>query len=89
MLVTVATAALGRLPVVVVAKADITEAATAATFAVEVAVAAAGVERFAAATIVVALDGKATSAFPDKKIQKEFASVRADEALFPEPWHST
>jgi hypothetical protein len=75
MLVTVATAALGRLTVVVVAKADITEAATAATFAVEVAVAVAGVGRFAAAAIVVVPGGKATSAFPNKSIQKIFASA--------------
>jgi hypothetical protein len=43
-------------------------AATAATFKAEVAAVVAGVGRFAAATIVVVLNGKATSAFPDKSI---------------------
>jgi hypothetical protein len=52
-------------------------AATAATFAVEVAAAVAGVGRFEAAAIVVILDGKETPAFPDKSIQTLFASVRA------------
>jgi hypothetical protein len=66
-LVAAAEVAPGALPVAVVVKADITEAATAATFAGEIAVAA-GVGRFAAAAIVVVLDGKATSAFPDKSI---------------------
>jgi hypothetical protein len=56
----------GRLAVEVVVKPDITEAATAAT--VEVAVA--GVGMFAAAAIVVVLDGKATFVFPAKSIQK-------------------
>jgi hypothetical protein len=54
-LVAVARAAIARLPVAVVVNADITEAATAAAFAVEVAAAVAGVGRIAAAAIVVAL----------------------------------
>jgi hypothetical protein len=57
----------GRPLVAVVVKSDITEEATAAIFVVEVAVA--GVGRSAAAAIVTVLDGKATSAFPDKSIQ--------------------
>jgi hypothetical protein len=57
----------GRLLATVVAKAGIIEAATAATFAVEVAT---GVGRVAAAAIVAVVDGKATSGFPDKSIQK-------------------
>ncbi len=69
MLAAAAAEAVGRLPGAVVDKVDITEAATAATFAGEIAVAVAGVGRFAAAAIVVVLDGKATSAFPDKSIQ--------------------
>jgi hypothetical protein len=54
-LVAAAAVAVGRLPASVVAKAEITEAATATTFAVEVEVAVAGVGRFAAAAIVVVL----------------------------------
>ena len=52
-------------------------AVTAGRLPVAVAVAVAGVERFAAATIVVVLDGKATSVFPDRSTRKLFASVRA------------
>jgi hypothetical protein len=70
-------AAVGRLPVAVVVKVGTIKAATAATLAVEVAAVVAGVGRFIAA-IVVDLDGKATSAFPDKSIQNLFASVRVD-----------
>jgi uncharacterized Ntn-hydrolase superfamily protein len=88
-LIAVTRAAPGRLPVAAVVKADITEAVTAAMFAVEVAAAAAGVDRgrFAAAAIVVVLDGKATSAFPDKSIQKLFASLRVDRSALPRNWH--
>jgi hypothetical protein len=75
-LVTVAAAALGGPRAAVVVKVDNTDAVTAATFAVEVGVAVAGVGRFAAAAIAVVLDGKATSAFPDNSIQKLFTSVR-------------
>jgi hypothetical protein len=71
-------AALRRLPVAVVVKADVTEA-PAATFAVEGAAAvAAGVGRLAAGVvvaIVVLVDGKATSGFPDKSIQKRLGSL--------------
>jgi hypothetical protein len=60
-----------RLTVAVVVKAHIIEVATAAGAATSVVeVAAAGVGRLAVAAIVVVLDGNATSAFPDKCIQK-------------------
>jgi ABC-type sugar transport system ATPase subunit len=75
--VTTSAAVLRRLLVPVVVEADITEAATVATFAVEVTAAV------AAAAIVVVLDGKATSAFPDKSIQKLFGSVRAARSARP------
>jgi uncharacterized protein (DUF2141 family) len=76
-LVAAAAVAVGRLPVAVVVKADIKGAVTAATFAVEVAAAVAGVvDRFAAAAVVeILLEGKAISGFPSKNIQKLFASV--------------
>jgi hypothetical protein len=65
-----AEAIVGRLPVIVVVKTDITEAATAATCAAEVAaVLVVGAGRFAASVVVAVVDGKATSAFPDKSIQ--------------------
>jgi hypothetical protein len=67
-LVAAAAAAIGRLLFVVVVKADITEVATVATFAVEVAAAVAGIGMFAATAIAVVLDRKATSVFPDKSI---------------------
>jgi hypothetical protein len=68
----------GRLLATAVVKAGITEAATAATFAVAV-----GVGRFAAAAIVAVVDGKATSGFPDKSNQKLFASVRTARSARP------
>jgi hypothetical protein len=76
--VEIAAAAGRRLPVAGLRTADIAEATIAATFIEEAAAVIAGVERFAATgtAIVVVLDGKATSAFPDKSIQKIFASVR-------------
>ena len=46
-----------------------------AAFAVDVVALVAGVGRFKAATIVVILDAKPTSVFPDKSIQNLFASV--------------
>jgi 3-methyladenine DNA glycosylase/8-oxoguanine DNA glycosylase len=58
-------------------------AATAAAFEVALAaVTVAGVGRFAA-DVVLAINGEATSAFPDKSIQKLFASVRADRRALP------
>jgi hypothetical protein len=42
-----------------------------------------GVGRFAAAAIVVVLVGKATSAFPDKSVQKLFTSVRVARRALP------
>jgi hypothetical protein len=88
-LVAVAVAALTvwSLPAVVVFKADNTEAATVASFAVEeaaaVAVASVGEGRLAAAAIVVALARKATSAFPHKSIQKRLGSVRVARRPLP------
>jgi hypothetical protein len=78
-------AVLGTLLAAVVVKTDITEVATAARFAVEVYAAAAvpGVGKFAAAAIVVTLDGKATSEFPDRSSQKPFASVRVARRTLP------
>jgi hypothetical protein len=71
----------------VLIKAYILEVAAAAAFVVEAAAAAAvvGVDvgRFVAAAIVVVLKRKATSAFPDKSIQKLFGSVRADRSALP------
>jgi hypothetical protein len=78
-----AAVAVRRLPVAEVVLSDTTEAAIAATSAVEVVAAAVGVVRLAAAAIVVVLDGKATSAFPDKSIQKLFAPLRADGSARP------
>ena len=49
----------------------------------EVAAAVAGVGRFAASVVVAAVDGKAISAFPDKSIQKLFASLRAARSARP------
>jgi hypothetical protein len=78
-LVAAAAVAVGRLPGAVVDKADIKEAVTAATFAVQVAAAVAGiVDSFAAAAVVeILLDEKAMSGFPGRNIQNLFASVRA------------
>jgi hypothetical protein len=42
-----------------------------------------GVGTLAAAAIVIAVDGKATSAFPDKSIQKELGSVRTARSAQP------
>jgi hypothetical protein len=70
-LVVAVAAAVGR-PVVA---AVITRPAKAAPSIVEIAAAAAGVGRFAAAAIAVVADGKVTSAFPDNSIQKLFALV--------------
>jgi hypothetical protein len=73
----------------VVAKADITEATTAAaTFPLEVAAAAvAGVGRFAAGAITVVFE---TSAFPDKKHPKNCLRwYELKEAPVPAPWHGT
>jgi hypothetical protein len=53
---------------------------------IEVAAAVAGAGRFTAAAVV--LDGKATSAFPDKSIQ-QLHQYELTEALFPAPWHGT
>ena len=54
---------------------------TAAVF--ELALALLGSRRFVAAAIVAVVDGKATSAFPDKSIQKLFASLRAARRACP------
>ena len=58
-----------------------TVAATAAAFEVPAAVADVG--RLAATVIVVVVDGKAISAFPDKIIQKLFALLRAARRARP------
>ncbi len=69
--------------VVALVKAEVREATTAAAFAVDEAAVVAGGGRFAAAAIVVALDGKATSEFPDISIQRLFALVRAARRARP------
>jgi hypothetical protein len=81
--VVVDTAAVGRLAGAVVVKADILEVATAATFEVEVAAAIVGVSGRFAVAIVVVPDENATSAFPDKSIQKRLGSVRTARSARP------
>jgi hypothetical protein len=69
-------------PVRVAVTATAAVAATAA--ALEVAVAVAGVGRLTAGVVVaVAVNGKATSAFPDKNIQHRLASVRVATSARP------
>jgi hypothetical protein len=68
--VAVAAVAAGRLAVALVVKAEVAEAK-------------AGEGKFATASIVVLLDGKATSAFPDKNIQNIFALARVDRRARP------
>jgi hypothetical protein len=79
-----AAAVVRRPPVAVVVKADVIKAVTAAgaaTFVVEVAVV--GVGRLSVAAIVGVLEGNITSIFPDKTIQRRFASLRADRRALP------
>jgi hypothetical protein len=66
--------------------APVTEeiAATASIFVIEVvAMAGVGVGRVIASVVVVVANGKVTSAFPGKSIQKIFASVRAARSARP------
>ena len=81
-LVAVTAVAGGRLPVAEAVKVDTTEAEIAAGISVEEAATVAGEGRSAAAAIVVALDGKATSAFPDieSNMHESYSTTLSDWA---------
>jgi hypothetical protein len=78
-----AAAVMRRLPVPVVVEADITEAATVATFAVEVTAAV------AATAIVVALDGKQLRNCLIKASKSYLHRDELQEVLVSAPWHGT